>query len=76
MVKRVIALLLSVFCCLNVGVFAEEKPALSVSAPAAVLMEAGTGQVLFEKNSHEARPPASVTKVMTMLLAMEAIKKG
>ncbi len=76
MLKRVMVLLLSVFCLLNVSVIAEEKPALSLSSPAAVLMEAGTGQVLFEKNSHEARPPASVTKIMTMLLTMEAIEKG
>ncbi len=76
MVKRVTALLLSFFCLFASSVFAEEKPALSLSSPAAVLMEAGTGQVLFEKNSHEARPPASVTKIMTMLLTMEAIEKG
>jgi len=44
-----------------------------ISAPSAVLMEAGTGQVIYDKNAHEAMPPASVTKVMTMLLIFDAI---
>lgn len=47
-----------------------------LTAKAAVLMEAGTGQVLFQKNAHEARPIASVTKVMTLLLIMEEIDSG
>ncbi len=42
----------------------------------AVLMEANTGKILMEKNADEALPPASVTKIMTMLLAMEAIDSG
>jgi len=42
----------------------------------AVLLDAATGTVLFEKNSHEKLPPASVTKVMTMLLIMEAVDSG
>ncbi|HIW14118.1 MAG TPA: D-alanyl-D-alanine carboxypeptidase [Firmicutes bacterium] len=47
-----------------------------LTAKAAVLMEEGTGQVLFQKNAHEARPIASVTKVMTLLLIMEEIDSG
>ncbi len=47
-----------------------------IKAPAAVLMEAQTGKVLFEKNSHEKRPCASITKVMTLLLVMEALDAG
>ena len=75
--KQILALCLSV-CLLLCGfpVLAEEVPPVTVSAPAAILIEAGTGQVLFEKNSHERRPPASVTKIMTMLLTMEAIANG
>ena len=42
----------------------------------AVLMDAKTGQVLFEQNADEALPPASVTKIMTLLLVMEAIDEG
>ena len=47
-----------------------------VSAPSALLMEASTGQVIYEKNANERRSPASVTKVMTMLLAMESLAIG
>ena len=42
----------------------------------AILMEASTGHILFEKNADEALPPASVTKIMTLLLVMEAIDAG
>ncbi len=48
----------------------------SISAPSAILMEASTGKILFEKNAHEQRPCASVTKVMTLLLVFEAIESG
>ncbi len=47
-----------------------------VSAPSAVLMEASTGKILYEKNSHDKRPCASVTKVMTLLLVFEAMDSG
>ena len=50
--------------------------ALTVSAPCAVLMEKETGEVLFEKNAHQPGFPASVTKVMTMLLITEALEDG
>ncbi len=48
----------------------------SITAPSAVLMETSTGKILFEKNPHEQRPCASVTKVMTLLLVFEAIDSG
>lgn len=47
-----------------------------VKAPAAVLMEAQTGKLLYEKNPHEKRACASITKVMTLLLVMEALDSG
>ena len=47
-----------------------------VDCKSAILMEASTGQVLFEQNADEALPPASVTKIMTLLLVMEAITDG
>lgn len=50
--------------------------ALEVSAPSALLMEKETGTVLFSKNEHDKLEPASVTKVMTLLLTMEAIDSG
>ncbi len=49
---------------------------LEVAAPSAILMETATGTVLFEKNAHERLAPASVTKVMTLLLVMEALESG
>ena len=50
--------------------------ALEVSAPSALLMEKETGTVLFAKDEHAKLEPASVTKVMTLLLTMEAIDAG
>ncbi|NLP49229.1 D-alanyl-D-alanine carboxypeptidase family protein [Bacillus sp. RO1] len=56
---------------------AEEKSVqLTENARSAILIERDTGQVLYEKNGHEKLPPASMTKIMTMLLIMEAIDKG
>lgn len=49
---------------------------IEIFAPSAILMEKVTGEVIYEKNSHERLPPASVTKVMTMLLIVEAIERG
>src|SRR5690625_257827 len=48
----------------------------SVSSPSAVLMEAHTGRVLYAKNEHEPRAPASVTKVFTLVMALEALQDG
>ena len=49
---------------------------LDVAGKSAVLMDVETGTVLYEKNAHERLSPASVTKVMTMLLIMEAVHSG
>lgn len=58
-------------------VFADTKEAkLDISSKSAVLMDASTGKILYEKNSHEKLPPASVTKVMTILLICEALESG
>ncbi|MBQ1507072.1 MAG: D-alanyl-D-alanine carboxypeptidase [Ruminococcus sp.] len=59
---------------LSCSAFALEED--SISAPSAVLMETTTGKIVFEKNSHERRPCASITKVMTLLLVFEAIDSG
>lgn len=58
--------------CAEVNAVTEE----TVTAPSAILMESSSGKVLFEKNPHEQRPCASITKVMTMLLVCEAIDNG
>lgn len=49
---------------------------LTLSAESALLMEKTTGEILYIQNEHEQLPPASVTKVMTLLLVMEAIDRG
>lgn len=54
----------------------EIYPDLGLTCKSAVLMEASTGKVLYAHNPDEALPPASVTKVMTLLLVMEAIDSG
>lgn len=55
-----------------------ESPAveLAENAVSAVLLEADTGTIIYEKNGHEKLPPASITKIMTMLLTVEAIDSG
>lgn len=50
--------------------------AITIQAPSACLLEKTTGEVLYEKNAHEHRLIASVTKVMTLLLIMEALDNG
>ena len=53
-----------------------QSPALASLAKSAVIMDFATGSVLFEKNPHQRLPLASVTKIMTLLLIMEAIDDG
>lgn len=52
------------------------EAAVQVQAPSALLMEASTGQVIFEKGADEKRSPASVTKVMTLILIFDALESG
>ena len=61
---------------LLLGALPVQAATLDVAGKSAVLMDVATGKVLYENNAHEALPPASVTKVMTMLLIMEAIDSG
>jgi serine-type D-Ala-D-Ala carboxypeptidase (penicillin-binding protein 5/6) len=57
--------------------FAEENGVqLAENVKSAILIERDTGEILYEKNSKEQLPPASMTKIMTMLLIMEALDKG
>ncbi|RXJ03840.1 D-alanyl-D-alanine carboxypeptidase [Anaerobacillus alkaliphilus] len=69
-----ITLLLSTF---QATALAEEgKVQLAKESSSAILMERDTGTILFKKNSNEKLPPASMTKIMTMLLIMEALDQG
>lgn len=60
------------FICMDIPAQAQ----VEISAPSAILMEASTGQVLFELNATERRCPASITKIMTLLLTFEQIEAG
>ncbi len=57
------------------GVRVSAQPA-AIEAPSAVLLESSTGKVIFEQNARERRSPASITKIMTLLLAFEALDQG
>lgn len=78
MLKKWVAIALSTILMLGVSPImgSAEDADLAPNAKSAVLMDMDTGTILYEKNSHEALPPASITKVMTMLLLMEAIQEG
>lgn len=79
MIKKLSAILAFVLTLSIVPLFSQKAYAVTedtITAPSAVLMEASSGKVLFEKNPHEQRPCASITKVMTMLLVCEAIDNG
>ena len=69
--KKGMAMLLAAVVLLTVS-----AAAVDVTAEAALLMEKETGEILFAKNEHEQMEPASITKVMTLLLVMEAIDSG
>ena len=72
--RRLLIILLAL-CLLPLGLPAGAVQ-LEVAGKSALLMDAATGRVLYENNAHQPLPPASVTKVMTMLLIMEAIDSG
>ena len=79
--KRYISLLVIVLLLTSLwipSVSAEEKTSTDITenVRSAILIERDTGQILYEKNSNEELPPASMTKIMTMLLIMEAIDQG
>ena len=73
--KRVFAMM-TVLITLVVLPFPVQAADLKVAGKSAALMDVATGTVLYESNSHERLAPASVTKVMTMLLIMEAVDSG
>lgn len=81
--KRMTAALLALFLLCLTPAYAAEGEAeaqstasLAITAPSAILMEKTTGTILYEQEAHAQYEPASVTKVMTLLLVMEAIDAG
>lgn len=74
--KKVLCLLLVILCFIPV-VFAEEiSDDLAFNSKSAILMDFDSGEILYRKNENEALAPASMTKIMSMLLIMEAIDNG
>ncbi|MBP3038992.1 D-alanyl-D-alanine carboxypeptidase [Bacillaceae bacterium Marseille-Q3522] len=81
--KKIVSMIVLTFMVGQINIhtiFAEEKETgtieLAKEAKSAILIERDTGEILYEKNSNEMLPPASMTKIMTMLLIMEALDKG
>lgn len=82
--KKVCVLLLSVLIGISgalpattlVAAAQEYTEALSVAAPSVLLLEASTGQVIYEKDADSKRSPASITKIMTLLLTFEQLEAG
>ncbi len=68
----VLSVLFLIMACPAVPVMAEP----TVSAPSAILIEASTGKIIYEKNATERRSPASITKIMTLLLTFEQLEAG
>ena len=54
----------------------EVRADLELASPSVVLMESSTGQILYEKNADEQRSPASITKIMTLILIFDELEKG
>lgn len=74
--KRKISIILTLILFLTFTVTLADVYSFDLGANSAILIEAETGQVLYEHNADEELPPASITKAMTMLIAMEAIESG
>lgn len=73
--KKFFSMVLAVIFCL-ITLHIPVEAALELTAPSAMLIEASTGQVIYEKNATEQRSPASITKIMTLLLTFEALENG
>lgn len=71
---KIIVTVLFVFCFLIP--LSEQSEAFELDIEAAILVDAESGQVLYEKNADQTLPPASITKIMTLLLAMEQVEKN
>jgi D-alanyl-D-alanine carboxypeptidase (penicillin-binding protein 5/6) len=70
----IVTLSLILGCWLSIAAYAAETPSIGINAKASLLMEAETGKILLEENAHERLAPASVTKVMTILLIYESLE--
>ena len=77
MKKKLISIFMTIILCFPMMVYAEEDTLkLAEQGKSAILIEASSGKILYEKNAHERMAPASMTKMMSMLLVMEKIDRG
>lgn len=74
--KKVLCFVLLCLMCIPLNIVKAEELKLAENAKSAILLEPTTGEIIFEKNSHEKLHPASMTKMMSMLLIVEAIEDG
>ena len=74
--KKLVYLMLISLLMLVITNSAVAEPQIDINAPSAILMDAGTGTILFEKNAHEKMEPASITKIMTLIIALESVESG
>ena len=73
--KKIIIFLLVIYLFIPLSIKAEDL-SLANNAKSAVMLEVSTGEIIFEKNSHERLHPASMTKMMSLLIIMESIERG
>lgn len=74
--KKVIIMFFIMFLLVPCVKAEESSTVLAPNAKSAIIMEYSTGKILYENNSHEKMAPASMTKMMSLLLIMEAIENG
>ena len=72
--KKIGSMLLSILFLIPFNIVSANE--LATNASSVIVLEPTTGEIIYERNSHERRHPASMTKIMTMLLVVESIEKG
>lgn len=74
--KKLVSIILLIIISFSIPVNSFAEGQLNIDAKSAILVDYYTGEVIYEQNSDEALPPASITKIMTLLLGMEALESG
>lgn len=74
--RRFLCLFLSFICMFSTFILQINADEPEIDAASAILMEASTGQILYEKNADELLHPASITKIMTLILIFDALESG
>lgn len=74
--KRITTLLMVIIMLMQVQVFGENAKTLEIDAKSCVLMESGSGKIIYENNEDEKLSPASITKIMTLVIIFDSIHNG